>query len=294
MTAAAEALSGRLQTRPTLGPLDIAKRGAAGQTIRLGQFTATRHNSFARKRMLKVIAANASVELPAGIRAHSHVWSSRQLLAAAALLVALAAAALLVDTTIARFVKERNVPGELRRLVRLSEVFGWGGSVALVIATAAMLDPRGWRVVLPLVIPAFGAGALADGVKLLVVRMRPSATELAGSSLASFGAWLPLVHRDELGQNYGYALQSFPSAHAATAAGLAVGLAALYPRGRWLFAIFAVLAGLQRVEAQAHFLSDVLIGAAIGCLVGAASGRFFRFSREFGEGRASSDNLMGR
>ena len=38
----------------------------------------------------------------------------------------------------------------------------------------------------------------------------------------------------------------------------------------WLFAAFAALACFQRMEAQAHFASDVLAGAAIGCLVGGA------------------------
>jgi undecaprenyl-diphosphatase len=72
---------------------------------------------------------------------------------------------------------------------------------------------------------------------------------------------IDLEHNDKL--------QSFPSGHAATAAGLAVALAVLYPRGRWLFAVLAVLAALQRVEVQSHFPSDVLAGAALGCLTGA-------------------------
>jgi undecaprenyl-diphosphatase len=73
-----------------------------------------------------------------------------------------------------------------------------------------------------------------------------------------------------LGRPYGHALQSFPSAHAATAVGLAIGLSALHPRGRWLFAAFALLAVVQRIEAQAHFSSDVLAGAAVGCAAAAA------------------------
>ena len=44
----------------------------------------------------------------------------------------------------------------------------------------------------------------------------------------------------------------------------------LYPRGRWMFALFAALAMLQRVDAQAHYCSDVLAGAAIGLALAAA------------------------
>jgi undecaprenyl-diphosphatase len=224
--------------------------------------------------MFKLIPRDASVPVPAGVCDPSCASTAKQLFVGAALLAGLAAAALVVDLPIARFVKDYGFPGDLQRLIRRAEVFGWGGSVALIIATAATLDPRGWWIVPRLAVPAFGAGVLADCLKLFVARLRPSAANLAGESLETFVAWLPLLHRDALGQTYGYRLQSFPSAHAATAAGLAVALAAVYPRGRWLFAAFALFAALQRIEGQAHFASDVLAGAAIGCVVAAVSGRF--------------------
>src|SRR2546423_13707150 len=115
-----------------------------------------------------------------------HAWSAKQLLIAAATLAVLAAAALVLDVAIARVIKDKGLPGELRRLVRLGEVLGYGGTVALIIATAATLDRRGWRVVMQLTILSFGAGALADGLKLLVARLRPSAAGLARNSLDTF------------------------------------------------------------------------------------------------------------
>jgi len=193
-----------------------------------------------------------------------------RLLLAAAVLAVLAVAALWVDLPIAQCLKNNGLPGELRRVVRLAEVFGWGGTAALLILTAATLDRRAWRVVPWLAACALGAGLIADGAKLLVARLRPSAAKLGGSAMDTFITWLPSANRSALGQDYGYALQSFPSAHAATAVGLAIALSVLYPRGRWLFAAFAVLAAVQRIEAQAHFCSDVLAGAALGCLVTAA------------------------
>ena len=60
--------------------------------------------------------------------------------------------------------------------------------------------------------------------------------------------------------------RAFPSAHAASAVGLAVALSRFYPQGRPLFVGLAVLACLQRMTSGAHFLSDVLAGAAIGYL----------------------------
>jgi membrane-associated phospholipid phosphatase len=64
-------------------------------------------------------------------------------------------------------------------------------------------------------------------------------------------------------------LQSFPSGHTATAVGLALALSSLYPGGRRLFALLAVLAASQRVLFDAHFLSDTLVAAGIACFVAA-------------------------
>lgn len=196
-------------------------------------------------------------------------WTRAQLLVAAAGLAILAAAALQIDLPLAKWAAGKPLAGDLRRLVSLAEVFGWGGSVALIILTAATLDPRGWRVAWRLALSAYGAGLLADVCKLLISRSRPMAADLTANAAGTFVEWLPLLHHQTSLRSYLYSQQSFPSAHSATAAGLAVALAALYPRGRWLFATFAVMACLQRVIAQAHFPSDVLAGAAIGCLVGA-------------------------
>jgi membrane-associated phospholipid phosphatase len=188
----------------------------------------------------------------------------------AVVLSTLAGLALWIDLPVATWVRDQGFSGEWKRLIRLSETFGWGGTALVIILTAAVLDPRGWRIVPRLATSSLGAGLVADVVKLLLARLRPAAANLSGMVQETFVAWLPTVNAKSLSRAYGHQLQSFPSAHAATAAGLAVGLAALYPRGRWLFFTFAVLAGLQRIDAQAHFTSDVLAGAALGCLISAA------------------------
>jgi membrane-associated phospholipid phosphatase len=166
-------------------------------------------------------------------------------------------------------------------------VVGFGASVGLIILTAAILDGRCWRVGLRLAASSLGAGLVADGIKLLVARQRPGFVPLdSAGALDTFSTWLPLLHRESLPSAYGYAWQSFPSAHCATAAGLAVGLALLYPRGRWLFALFAALACWQRIDAQAHFLSDCLAGAAVGCFIAAFAARLPCGEQETTEGNA--------
>lgn len=199
-----------------------------------------------------------------------------RLAAAAAALCLLALLASWIDVPLSRLVRDAmetgRWPGDLTTIVRLSEAFAFGGTVAIIIIAAWTLDPRGWRVVPRLVVCAFGSGLAADLCKLVVARERPRAGNAASAS-DTFGAWLPVfngAYFEQLGQQYSSGFQSFPSGHAATAVGLAIGMATLYPRGRWLFVALATLASMQRIQAGAHFLSDVLAGAALACLFGAA------------------------
>jgi membrane-associated phospholipid phosphatase len=151
----------------------------------------------------------------------------------------------------------------VRDLLEIFENFGNGLGVAVILFTIFVLDPaRRWGM-LRLGACAYGAGLAANGLKLLLARTRPNEFHFLGDVWTSFGAWLPGTSAGSMGQ-------SFPSAHTATAVGFAAGLVWLYPRGRWLFPLFAVLTGCQRIQTGAHFLSDVLAGAALGSLVALA------------------------
>jgi membrane-associated phospholipid phosphatase len=177
--------------------------------------------------------------------------------------------ALSIDRTVALWFQDHRLPGELARFVRLAEIFGWGGGAVIIILTATQLDARRWRMALPLAIHSLGAGLSADTIKLFIARTRPRATNHSASVSDTFVAALPLLNPSGLIGGYGHHVQSFPSAHAATAVGLAIALSQYYPRGRWLFAIFAALAMLQRLDAHAHYLSDVLAGAALAFFLAA-------------------------
>jgi membrane-associated phospholipid phosphatase len=182
------------------------------------------------------------------------------MLALALVLAALSGAALRVDMPLARLQDSIDAPGDLSRLIVLSEAFAYGGTVILIVLAAVTLDPRGWRVAPRLLLLAYGSGVIANTGKLLLVRTRPREADLDGSVLDTFGGWLPPLTGNE-------DMQSFPSGHTATAVGLAIALTMLYPRGWWLFGMLALLAATQRIDSQAHYLSDVLAGAAIGFLV---------------------------
>jgi len=155
-----------------------------------------------------------------------------------------------------------KIPGELKRLITWAEGFGHGFGVLLIGLLVYQLDPGNRRRLLRAICMGLISGLVADGMKLLVGRVRPRAFDLDRPILESFIGLLP-------GTAGGSAEQSFPSAHMATAAGWALALGWMYPRGRWTFVLLAFLVLCQRVESLAHFLSDGLVGAAVGCWVSA-------------------------
>lgn len=214
----------------------------------------------------------ASVELNPPLTRHSP-W--RRLMWP--LLIAVAAlAALGLDLPIAWWFHDGHCPAEIHRWLAFAEVYAHGFGVTCILLTIFALD-AGRRHLLPRAAAiAFGGGLVANLLKLTLARARPHdflpkvpdgfvavvpTTHPAGQSIFdTFGQWLPLG-------KVASGFQSFPSGHMATAFGLTAALGWLYPRGRWVFAFFALLAGCQRMSSQAHFLSDVFWGAAAGCLI---------------------------
>lgn len=159
----------------------------------------------------------------------------------------------------------RFVEGDVKKLVALSEVFGHGTGVVMVVLAVFALDlGNRWKVGL-LLGTAFGAGIMANVAKFFgIARYRPEAFDFSQPIWDSFYQWFPFLNwlsQEELRQS---ALQSFPSGHSATAAGLCVGLCFLYPHARWYFLLVAALACFQRVVFRMHFPSDVFLGAALG------------------------------
>ena len=194
----------------------------------------------------------------------SHHWPNCRRFRLPVLFALAAVAALAVDLPIAWKFQQWNRSDEIRSYLgyfSVFEPFGQGMlGVPLVLIAIHQLDPqRRWAMprVLACALLAGGAAAL---LKTLVARTRPYGLPLDGSIWTTFGPWLPLLGTGSEGQ-------SLPSGHTATAAGLAAALVWLYPNGRLLFPALAVLVGCHRIVCGAHYLSDVLMGAALGCLV---------------------------
>ena len=201
-----------------------------------------------------------------------------------AMLALAALLALAIDAPVARFCIAGRVAKWVEEPLMIAEAFAHLFGVALIVLAVWVLDVAGRRAVLRLSACVFGAGLLADVVKMMVHRTRPKQFDYAANIWESFGGWF--AWQDDFGELFHRNIQSFPSGHSTIAAGLAVGLAFCYPRGRWLFAVLAILACSQRIVAAAHFVSDVFAGAALGCLFAAICidsrglGKFFdKFER---------------
>jgi membrane-associated phospholipid phosphatase len=195
------------------------------------------------------------------------------------------AASLAVDGPLACWLAGHELPAAVRKLLQLSELFGHGIGILLIGLVIFQLDPiRRWAVPRVLLI-SIGSGVAADVVKVLVGRLRPRYCSLEGGISAVIQGWFTLAGEGKS--------QSFPSGHAAAAVGLALALAALYPRGRWLFPAMAFLASCQRLDEGAHFLSDLLAGAAIGSLLAALCLHFRLIASLFDRREALWRSLAG-
>jgi membrane-associated phospholipid phosphatase len=167
---------------------------------------------------------------------------------------------LAIDVPIASYAKDGKHPRWFAELLENVETFGHGIGATLIVIGVLTLDPKVRRYPLPLLAGSLGAGLMAGGVKLMVIRYRPRGLAVFPETVwETFGGWWS--------GSKGNDLQSFPSAHTATAVGLAVMLSAYYPRGRWYFTTLAILVGMQRVQVSAHYPSDVFAGAIVGWCV---------------------------
>ncbi len=186
-------------------------------------------------------------------------WTSRHVLIPVALVLA-AVAILPLDFAVSHWAVSGGCPGFFRDLLEAAESFGNGNGVIYIFLAVLALDWARRRTVLRIVVTAYGAGLAADLIKMTVERTRPHSFAFDGTVWDSFAGIFPLISAGSSGQ-------SFPSAHTATAVGLAAALAWRYPRARAFFFFMAALVAAQRVVGGAHFLSDTLCGAALAFVV---------------------------
>lgn len=196
--------------------------------------------------------------------------------AATLILVAIFAAALFgLDHPLARFTAHGST--ELRDVFTFITWFGQGGVVlvpcGIFLLACLWLRPRLPSLAGPLRRAVQGAallfstvaaaGIVNDLLKLVFERARPRLW-LKGDASGFFSG------------HFGTDYQSFPSGHTATSVAAAIILGGLFPRWRVEFAAFAVLIALSRVVLDAHYVSDVVAGAAVGAVTALLTLSWFR------------------
>jgi membrane-associated phospholipid phosphatase len=156
-----------------------------------------------------------------------------------------------LDMRLLRALRTRgHSPAAERAMKALGTAGEWGGAWAAIGTGAAAIDTRRRRRWLR----AAAVGPVAIGVnyavKLAVRRPRPKLRRLP--PLAGAPSAL-----------------SFPSAHATSSLAAATAMSRIEPRARPPLFALATAICLTRPYLGMHYPSDVLAGAALGCLLGA-------------------------
>jgi membrane-associated phospholipid phosphatase len=170
------------------------------------------------------------------------------------------------DGELSQFLRQPDLPGDLRKAIELSEAFAHGFGVFFILMSVFVVSVSRRKQVLVAILITLSSGLLANGMKAAFVRVRPHAEGLV---VASSNSAAPPKAEVVEASFWDARQRSFPSGHSATAWGLAIGLALLFPRGIWIFISLALLASAQRIVSGAHYPSDVVAGIAIAFLCAA-------------------------
>jgi len=185
------------------------------------------------------------------------LWMNRKGLIWTAIIIALLPVIFLEDNLIRTLLKEHRI----HVLFKLMHFLTWLGVGWVLAAVAAILLGIGYlrqysklikAAVLSLIALAI-SGLAVQMIKHLIGRPRPRLVE---QGIVSWGPSLQSGH------------DSLPSGHALSSFAMAAVLSSFYPTGQWVWYSLAVLVAFTRIYIDAHFASDVFVGAVLGVLIG--------------------------
>ncbi len=171
----------------------------------------------------------------------------------------IAMAAITADSFVSRWVL-MNAPPPVKGVAQLLSKSGegqWPIGIGLGIMIFGWIFGRGdWRRAgLAIMVATAVAGVAAITVRAATGRARPSNNVEQG--------WFGPYH-DGQWSAFRHAYSSFPSGHAATAAGFAVTLAFVARRWGWVSLFWMAGVGWSRICLQSHNFSDVIAGLFFG------------------------------
>ena len=206
---------------------------------------------------------------PAATTAEASKRFRRRRLLGLGIAVAATAALLPLDGSLFDLISRLDDPleksGDLYRELKALQQYGQASCMVIAAVLIWRLDPKRWRRLADLALASGAVLAVAFALKLLTGRARPRHEDpwafvgLFGTYEASDGEILTTFSGNDLG--------SMPSTHTAAAVVLSVFLAMLYPRLRELAIALAALVGVCRILGEAHYPTDVLVGALVALAI---------------------------
>jgi membrane-associated phospholipid phosphatase len=202
--------------------------------------------------------------------------------------LAMAGAAIVALFLLGMFFVDAAVTNAVMRLPHWANAFfneitdygksGWFlwplGLLFLALAALAPVAPRFAQFALAAIMVRVGFLFVAIGLPSLFVtiikRMIGRARPMVTGHVDPF-AFSPFIWRND------YA--SLPSGHSTTAFAVLVAFSTLWPRGRTVFLLYAVLIAMSRVVVTAHYTTDVLMGALVGTVGALMVRRWFALRR---------------
>lgn len=137
------------------------------------------------------------------------------------------------------------------RVVNGLEKFGFWLGVLVVLAILYSF-PNGRRICVGFLVPLVIHLPVLHLLKWALGRARP---------LAEVGAWRFAPFSGDKFHD------AFPSGHATMVGVVALTLGVYFPRVRWVFYLWALSVGLERIVSEYHYLSDVVGGFALAWLI---------------------------
>lgn len=177
-------------------------------------------------------------------RRHTYLW-----IALAAVLLALG---FLFDGLVHGWVTAHSTPGGLAIARQLSKWGDWPGHVlvgALSLGVSLLLRQRSWTLTFTaMLLACLLAGIVSPAIKILAGRSRPNVTTHLGWNGPSIAA----------------KKRSFPSGHTLTTTAFFAALLMAHRRLGLALLPIPIAIALSRIYLSAHYLSDVIFGAALG------------------------------
>lgn len=181
-----------------------------------------------------------------------------------------------LDGPINRLVKGVKLGGDIKREAEFIQQYGQFTCIVITLIIIGLVDTnreRARRVLDWLAAMAVSLVAV-NILKIFFGRPRPKFDDPWGF-IGLFDKYaipgVGLRHSWEIGRGISSSLWSMPSSHTVYAVVMSVVLAKMYPRLRVFAIAMAIIVGLCRVLLGAHYMSDVIVGAALGWIIATAA-----------------------